>query len=88
MNHTGGIGSLRDVGAEGVEGKKYTGANTCPSSLNMLSGKRELHFTRRASEREPDKHDVDTDFCCFFVLDLSQTIYTVLKCYRSVLATQ
>lgn len=36
--------------------------NTCPPSLNMLSGKRELHFTRRASESKPDKHDVYTDF--------------------------
>lgn len=39
------------------------GVNTCPTSLNMLSGKREAHFTRHSSERKPDKPDVYTDSC-------------------------
>lgn len=49
----------------GVEGANKGGeqrVNTCPTSLNMLSGKEESHFTRQESERKPDKHDVDTDF--------------------------
>lgn len=37
--------------------------NTCPTPLNMLSGKRESHFTRQSSERKPDKRGVYTDFC-------------------------
>ena len=54
----------------------------------MLSGKRESHFTRQSSERKPDKHDVYTDFRPVLILDLTRTIYMLVKCYRSVLATQ
>lgn len=58
------------MGAEGARGGREETANkrgeqrvnTCPTSLNMLSGKRESHFTRQSSERKPDKHGVYTDF--------------------------
>lgn len=63
----GGLGWVTAPGARGRdEAANERGdqrVNTCPTSLNMLSGERKTHFTSESSGKKPDKRDVYTDFC-------------------------